>query len=525
MEEKIIIHTIIIVLIHHHPTHHHSSDRNYSSSPIRNQSTKRSYNNYNDESNNDHQDYKKNKKENNLTSSSGINKINDINSLSKYLQKNINNLPTNLPSRGLTKEEILSILIRIRLIEINELLGTNGISTFIGNELLYQEIQLLIKFAQQLNPLFNFEQNLLNIVQYILEVETNIQSTNILSDLNILNNKNNKLNNNNSLIGMTKLLFSKKIYIPVNEYPQYNFIGLIIGPKGSTQKKLEKVSGAKIAVRGKGSVKPGKVTSTNTSLNNTLMSLTNSSMEEDLHVLITAEDEDSVEKAAEMVKRLLIPVEEGNNELKKEQLRELARLQGLLKEEDGISNFSYDNNLNLIENEMQSEDTKNALIAKLQSHGLNQHLADQPPIPGITSHIEIPGITDVKRMENALDKLKKELAGDFISLDENKLDNEQEQEENKDEIKIQAPTGTSPFEKAYEQTYQNYFDYYKQYFLQQELYYQKVLDTCKGYLGYIPNTGKEFLDFIGQLFSDKVPTIPGEVQQQVNNNLKQQFGK
>ena len=33
--------------------------------------------------------------------------------------------------------------------------------------------------------------------------------------------------------------FSNKIYIPQNEYPGYNFIGLIIGPRGNTQKRMQ----------------------------------------------------------------------------------------------------------------------------------------------------------------------------------------------------------------------------------------------------------------------------------------------
>lgn len=33
--------------------------------------------------------------------------------------------------------------------------------------------------------------------------------------------------------------FSSKIYIPINEYPGYNFIGLIIGPRGNTQKRMQ----------------------------------------------------------------------------------------------------------------------------------------------------------------------------------------------------------------------------------------------------------------------------------------------
>ncbi|KAK7829059.1 splicing factor-like protein 1 [Quercus suber] len=46
----------------------------------------------------------------------------------------------------------------------------------------------------------------------------------------------------------------KKIYIPVKEYPDYNFVGLIISPLGKTQKRMEKETGAKIRLRAVGMV-------------------------------------------------------------------------------------------------------------------------------------------------------------------------------------------------------------------------------------------------------------------------------
>ena len=47
----------------------------------------------------------------------------------------------------------------------------------------------------------------------------------------------------------------KKIYIPVNT--GVNYIGLLIGPRGLYQKRLEEESGCKILIRGKGSQKQG----------------------------------------------------------------------------------------------------------------------------------------------------------------------------------------------------------------------------------------------------------------------------
>jgi hypothetical protein len=45
---------------------------------------------------------------------------------------------------------------------------------------------------------------------------------------------------------------TRKLPIPVKEYPNYNFIGLIIGPRGKTQKEMEYRTGCKISIRGKG---------------------------------------------------------------------------------------------------------------------------------------------------------------------------------------------------------------------------------------------------------------------------------
>lgn len=90
---------------------------------------------------------------------------------------------------------------------------------------------------------------------------------------------------------------TKKIYIPLKEYPEYNFIGLIIGPRGNTQKRMERETGTKIAIRGKGALKEGK------------LNKTQYQDDDDLHVLITGETDEQLEKAAVLVRELLVPVE------------------------------------------------------------------------------------------------------------------------------------------------------------------------------------------------------------------------
>jgi len=115
---------------------------------------------------------------------------------------------------------------------------------------------------------------------------------------------------------------TKKIFIPQDKYPEYNFIGLIIGPRGNTQKKMERETGCKIAIRGKGSVKEGKVKS----------GKPQPGEDEALHVLITGDTEAQLDRAGKIISALLVPVSEGMNEHKRAQLRELAEINGTLRD-------------------------------------------------------------------------------------------------------------------------------------------------------------------------------------------------
>ncbi|KAF2857910.1 hypothetical protein K470DRAFT_278929 [Piedraia hortae CBS 480.64] len=120
----------------------------------------------------------------------------------------------------------------------------------------------------------------------------------------------------------------EKVYVPVNDYPEINFIGLLIGPRGNTLKKMETESGAKIAIRGKGSVKEGKGKSDAAHASN---------QDEDLHCLIMADTEDKVNKAKQLIHNVIetaASIPEGQNELKRNQLRELAALNGTLRDDE-----------------------------------------------------------------------------------------------------------------------------------------------------------------------------------------------
>jgi splicing factor 1 len=128
---------------------------------------------------------------------------------------------------------------------------------------------------------------------------------------------------------MSHLLVRKrvnKVPIPIEKHPNYNFIGLIIGPRGKTQKELEAKTGCKIAIRGKGSVKEGARGRRDGKV-----------MEGDhepLHVVITGDDQRAVDAATDMIEQMLVVIDDEKNVHKQQQLRELALLNGTLKEDE-----------------------------------------------------------------------------------------------------------------------------------------------------------------------------------------------
>ncbi|PKK33557.1 QKI, KH domain containing, RNA binding, transcript variant X3 [Columba livia] len=140
----------------------------------------------------------------------------------------------------------------------------------------------------------------------------------------------------------------EKLYVPVKEYPDFNFVGRILGPRGLTAKQLEAETGCKIMVRGKGSMRDKKKVSFKSRNNHdpTVLEVEEEQnrgkpnwehLNEDLHVLITVEDaqnraEIKLKRAVEEVKKLLIPAAEGEDSLKKMQLMELAILNGTYRD-------------------------------------------------------------------------------------------------------------------------------------------------------------------------------------------------
>jgi len=83
---------------------------------------------------------------------------------------------------------------------------------------------------------------------------------------------------------------------------------------------MENETGAKIAIRGKGSAKDGKV------------GTYGEGDDDELHVLITGDTDQSIRRAGRKIKKLLTPIDEGSNEHKRLQLKKLAEINGTLRD-------------------------------------------------------------------------------------------------------------------------------------------------------------------------------------------------
>lgn len=125
----------------------------------------------------------------------------------------------------------------------------------------------------------------------------------------------------------------EKVLIPQEDYPDINFVGLLIGPRGFTLKSMERDSGAKIVIRGKGSVKEGKSNRTD--------GVPGQGEDEPLHALVAGTTSEQVRIAVDRIKEVVrqgIELPENQNNLRRTQLRKLAELNGTLRENDSRCN-------------------------------------------------------------------------------------------------------------------------------------------------------------------------------------------
>jgi splicing factor 1 len=120
---------------------------------------------------------------------------------------------------------------------------------------------------------------------------------------------------------------TEKIYLPAKEFPEIKWIGLILGPRGNSLKKMEQDTGAKIVIRGKGSTKEGKGNYGTRSHDE----------EDELHCMVTGDTQEKVDACAKLINRVIATAAstpDEQNDHKRQQLRELAMLNGTLRDDE-----------------------------------------------------------------------------------------------------------------------------------------------------------------------------------------------
>lgn len=120
---------------------------------------------------------------------------------------------------------------------------------------------------------------------------------------------------------------TEKVYFPVKEFPEIKFFGLVVGPRGSTLKKLEAESGAKVKICGRGSVKEGKLRPGETPVSDN----------EEMHCVVTADTYEKVARCVVLINEIITTAAstpEHLNTMKRDQLRELARLHGTFRDDE-----------------------------------------------------------------------------------------------------------------------------------------------------------------------------------------------
>lgn len=123
-----------------------------------------------------------------------------------------------------------------------------------------------------------------------------------------------------------------RLDIPVNSFPNFNFVGRLLGPRGNSLKRVEASTGCRVFIRGQGSIKdPEKEESLRGRPGY-------EHLNEQLHILIEAELPASIidvrlRQAQEIIEELLKPVDESQDLYKRQQLRELAMLNSNFKED------------------------------------------------------------------------------------------------------------------------------------------------------------------------------------------------
>ncbi|KAK6632369.1 hypothetical protein RUM44_007411 [Polyplax serrata] len=127
-----------------------------------------------------------------------------------------------------------------------------------------------------------------------------------------------------------------KVMVPIKEYPKFNFVGKLLGPKGNTLRRLQEETLCKMTILGRGSMKD----KTKEEELRQGLDPKYSHLSDDLHVEVStmappSEAHGRMSYALKELRRYLIP--DANDEISQEQLRELESYGGVEGNEEAES--------------------------------------------------------------------------------------------------------------------------------------------------------------------------------------------
>ncbi|KAF1756423.1 hypothetical protein GCK72_012876 [Caenorhabditis remanei] len=134
----------------------------------------------------------------------------------------------------------------------------------------------------------------------------------------------------------TGSLLSEIVVVPVDLYPNYNFVGRILGPRGTTAKQLESSTGCRVTILGRNKKDAGA------SPADSAAPVDNGPLRVQISVPSDAPDAAKrMEMGLNVVKALLVPPADGQDELKRQQLMVLANMNGTYRPRTTSSNTSH----------------------------------------------------------------------------------------------------------------------------------------------------------------------------------------
>ncbi|CAI2352298.1 unnamed protein product [Caenorhabditis sp. 36 PRJEB53466] len=130
-------------------------------------------------------------------------------------------------------------------------------------------------------------------------------------------------------------ILTQIIPVPVDLYPTYNFVGRILGPRGTTAKQLEASTGCKVTILGRNKKDGAATPEGSTSGDNGPLRV---------QISCPADDPNSVQKmqaGSSIINALLIPPADGQDELKRQQLMVLANMNGTYRPRAAVAQSHY----------------------------------------------------------------------------------------------------------------------------------------------------------------------------------------